>query len=656
MPSSLYYFRPFAKPVLLRRLANAYRLVPVDRGGKQTPEWKLPAVFIADAGKNDMALLEQVAPGSDSWHVVCLQDADAPPKSKLNDKVFAILPRRVSATALEKTVEGAFENLRSREESHKTRQELQRVTSDLVTLNKIGVALSAERNTDVLLELILTKSRDITCCDAGSLYVVEEEAEGSKCLVFRLTQSDSHSVPFRQFTLPIDTHSVAGYAASTGQVLNIKDAYRIRNVRFRSNRNFDRKFGYRTKSMLVVPMKNHREEVIGVLQLINAKKHRAAKLTSLQVVQQEVIPFSKRSQSLAASLASQAGVALENNLLYRDIQNLFEGFVKASVTAIELRDPTTLGHSERVAKLTVGLAEMVDRTDTGPYKDIHFTRQDIQEIRYASVLHDFGKVGVREEVLVKAEKLYPWQKDLIQERFLYIKKALEFEGTRKKLDFVLRNGNQNCDQLFSRIDEECRNEFEKLEGFLQIILKANEPSLLPEETSEKLLEIANWTFQGPSGPSESLLTPEEFRLLSISRGSLDPKERQQIESHVEHSFRFLSQIPWTKELKNIPKIAHAHHEKLDGSGYPFRMTAEDIPFQSKMMTIADIFDALTAHDRPYKPAVPTERALAIIGQEVKSQLLDPVLFKLFVDARVYEITSGDYNRQTGSPGNLVSCP
>jgi HD-GYP domain-containing protein (c-di-GMP phosphodiesterase class II) len=628
----------------------------VDRRGKHTPEWKLPALFIADASKNDIALLEPIAPSSDSWHVVCLLDGDAPPKSKLNDKVFAILPRRVSAAALEKTVERAFENLRSQEESRKTRQELVRVASDLGTLNKIGVALSSQHDTDALLELILTKCREITCCDAGSLYVVEEEAEGGKHLVFKLTQSDSHAVPFRRFTLPIDTHSVAGYAATTGEAVNIKDAYRIRSLPFRLNRDFDRKYGYRTKSMLVVPMKNHKDEAIGVLQLINAKRHRDAKLTSLQAVQQEVIPFSKRSQELAASLASQAGVALENNLLYRDIQNLFEGFVNASVTAIELRDPTTLGHSQRVAKLTVGLAEMVDRTDTGPYKDIHFTRQDIQELRYASVLHDFGKVGVREEVLVKAEKLYPARKELIQKRFLYIRKALELEGTRKKLDFVLRNGNQNYAELFSQIDEEYQKEFKNLEEFLQNILQANEPTVFAEKTSERLLEIANWTFQDPSGPSEPLLTAEELRFLSIPKGSLDPEERQQIESHVKHSFLFLSQIPWTKELKNIPNIARAHHEKLDGSGYPDGIKAEQIPFQSKMMTISDIFDALTAHDRPYKPAVPTERALTIIGQEVKSQLLDPILFKLFVDAKVYEITSGDYNWQSGSPSNPAIRP
>jgi HD-GYP domain-containing protein (c-di-GMP phosphodiesterase class II) len=616
----------------------------------------LPAVFIADASKNDMALLEQVAPGSDSWHVVCLLDGDALPKSKLNDRAVTVLPRKVPAAILEKTVERAFENLRSREETRKTRQELHSVASDLVTLNKIGVALSAERNTDTLLELILTKSREITCCDAGSLYVVEEEADESKHLVFKLTQSDSHSAPLCQDTLPIDTHSVAGYAADKGEVLNIKDAYRIRSDDYSFNPDFDRKSGYRTKSMLVVPMKNHQEVVIGVLQLINAKKHCAAKLTSLQVTRQEVISFSKRSQDLAASLASQAGVALENNLLYRELQNAFESFVEASVIAIESRDPSTSGHSKNVADLTEGLAKEVDRTDTGPYKDISFTREQIQEIRYASILHDFGKVGVREKVLVKAEKLYPWQTDLVKERFHYIKKALELEPTRKKLDFVLRNGNQNCEELFSQVDEEFRKEFEKLEEFLQIILKANEPSLLPEKTSEKLLEIANWTFQGSSGPSEPLLKPEEFQLLSIPKGTLDPKEREEIESHVRHTFEFLEKIRWTKDLKNIPNIARAHHERLDGSGYPDRIKSEQIPLQSKMMAISDIFDALTAHDRYYHPAVPIERALTIIGEEVKSEHVDPALFKLFVDAKVYEKTSGDYNRQSGSPGNPAGFP
>src|SRR5271157_4619680 len=439
MPSNVYYFDPCAAGAGLRNLGKEYRLISIPRHADKPPLWELPAVLVADADEGDLACLERSAPKSDAWRIICLLDGEAHPPAKLKSRIFAVLPREVPCLVLEKTVEKAFESLRAQEEHHRTRQELRRAVSDLETLNKIGVALSTERNTDSLLELILSKSREITSADAGSLYLLEEESEGGKHLVFKLTQNDSHSVPFRQFTMPIDTRSIAGYAAATGQILNIKDAYRIRNLPFRLNRDFDQKFGYRTKSMLVLPMKNQKDEVIGVLQLINSKTHPGVKLTSPARVQQEVIPFSQRSQELASSLASQAAVALENNLLYRDIQRLFEGFVKASVTAIESRDPTTFGHSERVAKLTVGLAEAVDRADSGPYKDVRFSRQEIQELRYASLLHDFGKVGVREDVLVKAKKLYPSQMELIKKRFLYIKKVVESEGLRKKLDYVLRH-------------------------------------------------------------------------------------------------------------------------------------------------------------------------------------------------------------------------
>jgi len=450
MAVTLYYFRPFAFPGVLRKLAHSYNTVALERDAEEPPAWQLPAVVIADASRDKAARLEKCVPKSDSWRLIYLMDGDARLPSRLRERVFAVLPRKVMAGALEKTVQNACENLASIEERRRTRQQLHDAVAELVTLNKIGVALSTERNTDALLELILSKSREITHSDAGSLYLVEEESGGSKHLVFTHTQSDSHSVPFKQFTLPIDTHSMAGYAAATGQPLNIKDAYRMRNLPFRHGRDFDEKFGYRTKSMLVVPMKNQKDEVIGVLQLINAKKHAEVKLTSKEVVQEEVIAYSQRSQELAQSLASQAAVALENNLLYRDIQRLFEGFVKASVTAIESRDPTTFGHSERVARLTVGLAEAVDRCDSGPYKDLHFTGEEIQELRYASVLHDFGKVGVREDVLVKAKKLYPSQLELIKKRFLYIQKAVELETYRRKLEFVLRNGNQNYEDMFEQ--------------------------------------------------------------------------------------------------------------------------------------------------------------------------------------------------------------
>ena len=641
MRTNLYYFDPCAADVSRCNFGKSYRLIPIPRDGGKLPAWELPAVMVVDAAESDLVRLEKSAPKSNAWWIICLLDGEAHPPTKLKSQIFAVLPRGVPCLALEKTVERAFESIGGQEEHDRTRRELRRAVSDLETLNKIGVALSTERNTDSLLELILSKSREITSADAGSLYLVEEESGGGKHLVFKLTQNDSISVPFRQFTLPIDTRSIAGYAAATGQILNIKDAYRIRNLPFLLNRDFDQKFGYRTKSMMVIPMKNQKDEVIGVLQLINSKVHPAVKLASPRIVGEEVGPFSQQSQDLASSLASQAAVALENNLLYRDIEKLFEGFVRASVTAIESRDPTTFGHSERVAKLTVALAEAVDRVDSGPYKDIHFTREDIREIRYASILHDFGKVGVREEVLVKAKKLYPPQLELVKKRFQYIRKALELETYRKKLDHVLRTGNAGYEECFTLIDREHDRELENLDEFLQHILEANEPTVLPEKGSEKLVQIAGWSFDDPSGPNEPLLNPEELQLLSINKGSLNAEERMQIESHVIHSYRFLSQIPWTKELVRIPEIARAHHEKLDGSGYPYHMKAEDIPFQSKMMTISDVFDALTACDRPYKRAVPAEEALHIIGDEVKSQLIDPVLFNLFVEAKIYQLTAKD---------------
>jgi HD-GYP domain-containing protein (c-di-GMP phosphodiesterase class II) len=641
MAGNLYYFRPFSSPSALRKLQGPFRLIPLGRSAQSKPTWELPAILLLDGSRDDWALLANSAPEADSWRVICLQDGGAPPRSDLNQRIYATLPPDLPGASLRQTVERAFEYLQAIEERGRTRRELQLAVSELRTLNKIGVALSTERHTDSLLELILTKSREITTCDSGSLYIVEEEPEGGKHLVFRLTQCDSLPVSFSQFTLPIDTRSVAGYAAATGEVLNIMDAYRIRERPYRLNRDFDKKFGYRTKSMLVVPMKTQKDEVIGVLQLINAKRHAEAKLTSRKVIREEVIPFSQRSQDLAASLASQAAVALENNLLYQDIERLFEGFVKASVYAIESRDPTTFGHSERVAKLTVGLAEAVDRSDAGAYRDIHFTREDIREIRYASILHDFGKVGVREKVLVKAKKLYPLQLELIKKRFLYIKKTLELEACRKKLGSLLRDRNLKFEELFAQIDAEQMKQCQTLDDFLDLIQCANEPSVLAQQTSERLLEIAGWTFEDPTGPNESLLAPDEVHLLSIPKGSLDEEERLQIESHVVHSFRFLSQIPWTKELKNVPEIAKAHHEKLDGSGYPYHIKRDEIPFQSKIMAISDVYDALTACDRPYKRAVSVERALDIIGQEVTSQLLDPALFQLFVEAKIYQLTLGD---------------
>src|SRR3989338_2230769 len=299
--------------------------------------------------------------------------------------------------------EKVFLYLNSKLECERLHSELDIRTRELSSLNEIGMALSSEQDYDKLLDLILTKSREVTNCDAGSLYLLDEAKDAGNRLMFKLVQNDTLTdLKFKEYALPLTRTSLAGYVALTGKFVNLEDAYNVPgDVDYTFNKAFDKKFNYRTKSMLVIPMKDHKNKTIGVLQLINRKKSKDIRLTSEAIVESEVIPFDEKTFGLVISLASQAAVSIENKKLYQNIQNLFEGFVKASVLAIEQRDPTTCGHSERVSSLTVGLAELVDRTSSGIYRDIHFTRDQLKEIRYAGLLNDFGKVGVRENVLIK---------------------------------------------------------------------------------------------------------------------------------------------------------------------------------------------------------------------------------------------------------------
>jgi HD-GYP domain-containing protein (c-di-GMP phosphodiesterase class II) len=373
------------------------------------------------------------------------------------------------------------------------------------------------------------------------------------------------------------------------------------------------------------------------VQLINCKLHPGARLTSRQAVTREVRPFSAHAVRLALSLASQAAVAYENSHLYQDIETLFEGFVKAAVTAIEQRDPTTSGHSQRVSQMTVGLAEVVDRTGTGAYATTRFSSEQMKEIRYAALLHDFGKVGVREEVLVKAKKLYPLQMELVANRFDYLVRDLELQVEREKSRALLELDRTEAVSRLASLEEKFWTRRAELEEAFGIIVRANEPTVLPAGRFDRLFDIAQQTYRDPRGVERPVLTPDEVRFLTIPKGSLDPDERAQIESHVIHSFNFLLQIPWTKEIREIPRIARAHHEKLNGTGYPYNLKADQIPVQAKIMTICDMFDALSASDRPYKKAVPSERALEILEMCVKDQELDPELFQLFIEAKIFAL-------------------
>jgi HD-GYP domain-containing protein (c-di-GMP phosphodiesterase class II) len=534
---------------------------------------------------------------------------------------------------------GAFRHAMAIVEADRARYRERRSRQELQDLTQVGAALSTERDLTRLLEMIVSQARRITWSDAASLYLVDRHDDGTPptTLRFKLSQNFSlPEIPFSEFAVPIDPTSLAGYAAATGQPLSIHDVYLLaEDVPYRQNRSFDEKFGYRTRSMLVIPMRTHREEVIGVLQLINRKRHFDTVLDSAEAVDLEVLPYEEHDLELISALAAQAGVAIENSLLYEDIEKLFEGFVTAAVTAIESRDPTTSGHSGRVATLTVGLAEAVNRGGAGRYTGLAFGPEQIREIRYAALLHDFGKVGVREQVLVKQKKLYGWDLDLIRHRFAYLLQQADLQFERERADYLLENGSEMYDRAAVQLDEARRAKRAELDRFLDAIVKANEPTILPEGTFEELAEINERTYLDFDGVQRPLLRDDELQFLMIRKGNLDERERREIESHVTHTYRFLGEIPWTRELRGIPEIAYGHHEKLDGRGYPRRVTGDAIPVQTRMMTISDIFDALTATDRPYKRAVSHERALDILAMEAKGGMLDRDLLETFIRAGVY---------------------
>ena len=591
---------------------------------------------------------------------------------RIDALVYAYLPENTPSALLERTLDNALDHIHLIHIREQINERLRGVTREVHELNQIGAALSAEHRLDNLLELILTKSRQITNADAGSLYLVEsekqetapqvhhsvlsengaggrglpaaallkqeeEDANPHQRLRFKLAQNDSIVVAFRETTMEIDHNSIAGYVAGTGKVVNIEDAYNLPpDVPYSINRKFDEDSGYRTKSILAVPLRDQKDRIVGVLQLINAKRSAQATLHSVEAIEEQVVSFGARQQEIVASLGSQAAVALENSRLYQSIRRLFEGFVRASVIAIEARDPTTSGHSFRVANLTVALAEAVQRVETGPYANLRFSREEMREIRYASLLHDFGKVGVREDVLVKAKKLYPSQLELIKQRFDLVKRSIQAEKLQQRLDYVLQKGREEYLAKLGQFDDDLRRRLQEIDHFFDIVLKSDEPTVLPEGNFEKLLDIAARQYRDFEGQDHPLLAPDEVRLLSIRKGSLDENERLQIESHVVHTVNFLQQIPWTSEIRNIPEIARGHHEKLNGMGYPYKLSAPEIPVQTRMMTIADIFDALSAADRPYKKSVTLEQALEILGQAVEDGEIDASLFRVFLDARVYD--------------------
>jgi len=579
--------------------------------------------------------LEQFA-SSEARLVLLGRPTDADLSQALNLGLCALLAEAPAPEEVFVALHQAFELMDVKARSESRGKWLTRYRYELGELIEIARALTTEREIDKLLDLILEKARFICAADAGSMYVVEGDDPllARRQLHFKLSQNDSVSFDSREFTMPISTRSMAGYVALEQKTLRIDDVYDMpAGSPFGFDRSFDLKVGYRTRSMLVTPLITSKGEVIGVLQLINKKREPKQKLLAPEDFERGVVPFDERSEQLVATLAAQAGIALENAILYQEIRKIFEGFVKASVDAIEARDPTTSGHSRRVADLTVNLAAAVERTDTGPYREVRWQLEDLREIEYASVLHDFGKIGVREHVLVKAKKLFPHEVGLIQQRFEFVIRTLEVELLQRKMQAMNRGASS---AELAALDHELAEKRAEIEAAWQIVEQANEPSLLAAGNFQRIEELGRQSYARLSGEMSTLLSADEVKALSVMRGSLTAEEFDEIRSHVSHTYRFLSQIPWGKTFSRVAIIAGSHHERLNGTGYPNRLQAEEIPLQSKMMSISDIFDALTASDRPYKRAVPIQKALDILGFEVKDNHVDGELVRIFTEAKVWE--------------------
>ncbi len=561
----------------------------------------------------------------------------------VNRGLASVVPVGASADDLLLAAHRALELLETKARAAARGRSLRRYRYELGELLDIARAMTTVRDVDKLLGVILEKSRFVTGADAGSIYIVERgqvdatashDSDGPPLLRFKLTQNESVSFDSREFTLPLSDRSIAGSAALGKASLRIPDVYALpAGATFNFDPSFDRRTGYVTRSMLVAPLISQRDEVIGVIQLINKKRDPAHKLVTRADIDEQVVPFDERSEELLGMLAAQAGVSLETALLYAEIRRMFEGFVKASVEAIESRDPTTSGHSRRVAELSVTLAKIVDAETSGPFAGASFRIEDLRELEYASLLHDFGKIGVREKVLVKAKKLYDEQLELVRARFDYVARTIEADVLARKVRVYESGGTRAA---LEELDRELAQRRADLDGAWEAVVGANEPTVLSSGDFQRIEALSKETFVDLRGEVRRLLDEEETTCLKVNRGTLTPREFDEIRSHVSHTFRFLSQIPWGKALSRVPIIAGAHHEKVNGTGYPNRLRAEEIPVQSKMMAVADVFDALTASDRPYKKAVPVEKALGILDFSVKDGHLDPELVRIFKDAKVWE--------------------
>lgn len=508
----------------------------------------------------------------------------------------------------------------------------------LEQLNQVGVSLSRERDINCLLESILLAAKSITHADGGTLYRM---VDGDKALRFEILRTDSlniamggtSGVPIKFPDLPLTNEQgapndslVAAYAAIHGQTVNIRDAYTEPNFDFSGTRKFDERTGYRSQSFLAVPMKDHEGEIIGVLQLINAKAQTNG----------AVVTFSASDQSLAESLASQAAIALTNRLLMTQLEELFESFISLINLAIDEKSPYTGGHCQRVPALTMMLAEAVNETTDGPLASFSMTDRDRYELKIAGLLHDCGKVTTPVHVVDKATKLQTLfdRIELLDTRFEVLKRDREIEALR--LQLALRPVQDEKSE--AKISTKAREKIDALDAERDFLRSVNQGGeAMADSAIMRVRDIAHaHTWRNVDGIETEFLTSDELENLTIRAGTLTQEERNTINHHIVATIKMLEQLPWPKHLRNVPEYAGGHHERMDGKGYPKGLTREQMSVQARSMGIADIFEALTAKDRPYKPGMKLSQAMGIMHRFKASGHIDPDLFDVFVNKGVYK--------------------
>lgn len=491
----------------------------------------------------------------------------------------------------------------------------------LKRLQEISVAVSAEQNLDRLLSFILTSARELVNADAGSIFVrlddvhLKKEATGKDDLyestpyiVMKAAQNDSLEFPFREMKLPFDKSSIAGYVALSGATLNIPDVYKIpAGSGYSHSSKFDEATGYRSRSMVVIPMRDMLGETVGVLQLINKKPSRDTRLRSPSDVDRSVLSFDDVDEEMLMGLASQAAVSIEKTNLYNQIRGMFRGFVSSLIGVLERRNYTTFGHCKRIADYALALANCLNIQPDGA----RFSAEQMEELEYGALLHDIGKLAVPDAILDKRNKITDDQLKIIEYRLAYA-------------------------QATNRLDAAARARF------WEHIKKCNIPSQKMNDDDLKALdEIRKLTIVDIDGTEKPILSDFEFENLSIRYGNLTNSERLAIEKHVSETWEILKTIPWARHLRRVPNFAGTHHEKIDGTGYPWKLKGDEIPIGGKILAITDIFEALTAQDRPYKKAMSAAEAIKILEDLVKAGKLDRAMFELFVKHKLYSVHIAD---------------